>query len=277
MRDPWLESEPCERTNQRRRARLVVARSYRCVLVAAAAVIVAACGSDIVEYDMEVLRALPHDSTAYTQGFLLHDGDFFESTGQYGTSTVRRVDPETGRVLASRSLSDDLFGEGLARVGDRLVQLSWKEGKAFVYALPELDSVGAFEYDGEGWGLCHDGSALYMSDGSNTLTIRDPETFEVTGSLSVTRDGFSVRSLNELECVGDRIWANIYLTDRIVEIDKATGNVVGELDAHSLSLATQKQADAGAVLNGIAYDPDNGTFFLTGKLWSAVYEVRLSP
>ena len=103
------------------------------------------------------------------------------------------------------------------------MQLSWKEGKALVYTMAELDSVGAFEYEGEGWGLCHDGTSLFMSDGSSTLTVRDPNSFEVTGSISVTRDGFSVRSLNELECVGDRIWANIYLTDRIVEIDKATG------------------------------------------------------
>lgn len=236
-----------------------------------------ACGSDVVEYEMEILRAFPHDSTAYTQGFLLHDGQFFESTGQYGTSTIRRVEPETGRILARRSLPEDLFGEGLARVGDRLVQLTWKEGKALVYGVAELDSVGAFEYEGEGWGLCHDGTSLYMSDGSSTLTLRDPNTFDVTGTLPVTRDGFSVRSLNELECVGDRIWANVYLTDRIVEIDKATGNVVGELDAHSLSLAARKPTDVGAVLNGIAHDPATGTFFLTGKLWHAVYEVRLSP
>lgn len=235
-----------------------------------------ACGSDVVEYHMEILRALPHDSAAYTQGFLLHDGHFFESTGQYGTSTIRRVEPETGRIVASRSLPDDLFGEGLARVGDRLVQLTWKEGKALVYGLAELDSIGTFEYEGEGWGLCHDGAALYMSDGSSTLTVRDPATFDVTGTIPVTRDGFSVRSLNELECVGDRIWANVYLTDRIVEIDKATGNVVGELDAHSLSLAAQRPADVGAVLNGIAHDPASGTFFLTGKLWNAVYEVRLT-
>ena len=183
----------------------------------------------------------------------------------------------TGSVLESRALDENLFGEGLARVGDSLVQLTWKEGTAIVYSIPGLDSIGAFEYEGEGWGLCHDGSALYMSDGSATLTVRDPETFQVTGTIPVTRNGFSARDLNELECVGDHIWANVYMTDRIVQIDKRSGHVVGEVDAYALSLASERPADAGAVLNGIAYDAATETFYLTGKLWSAMYEVRFLP
>ncbi|MDH3223609.1 MAG: glutaminyl-peptide cyclotransferase [Gemmatimonadota bacterium] len=234
-------------------------------------------GGDVTEYEIEVLRALPHDSTAYTQGLVFHDRHFFESTGRYGESTLRRVDMTTGSVLESRALDENLFGEGLARVGDSLVQLTWKEGTAIVYSIPGLDSIGAFEYEGEGWGLCHDGSALYMSDGSATLTVRDPETFQVTGTIPVTRNGFSARDLNELECVGDHIWANVYMTDRIVQIDKRSGHVVGEVDAYALSLASERPADAGAVLNGIAYDAATETFYLTGKLWSAMYEVRFLP
>lgn len=233
------------------------------------------CDRPVAELAYELRRTLPHDPRAYTQGLLVHDGVFFESTGQYGKSEVRRVDVSTGRVLKSRALSEEHFGEGLARVGDRLVQLTWKAGLAFVYDAATLAPLDTLEYEGEGWGLCHDGESLFMSDGTGTLQRRDPHTFDLVEQIRVTRNGFSVRNLNELECVGNHVYANIYQSDEIVRIDKATGHIDGRLDAFSLSLSGGRPRDAGAVLNGIAHDDRTGTFYVTGKLWSAMFEIVL--
>ena len=241
----------------------------------ACAVIPWGCERPVAELGYELRRTLPHDTQAYTQGLLLHDGVFFESTGRYGRSEVRRVDVATGRVLAGHALSEEHFGEGLALVGDRLIQLTWKAGLAFVYDVATLMPVDTFRYEGEGWGLCHDGESLFMSDGSGTLQRRDPHTFDVVERIAVTRDGFSVRNVNELECVGYHIYANIYQSDEIVRIDGRTGEVTGRLDAYSLSLAAGRPADPGAVLNGIAHDGRTGTFFVTGKLWPAVFEIAI--
>ncbi|MDE2803964.1 MAG: glutaminyl-peptide cyclotransferase [Gemmatimonadota bacterium] len=248
-------------------------------LVAAAAVLplfLGGCGDSVAVLGYELRRTLPHDPSGYTQGLLIHDGVFFESTGQYGESDVRRVDIATGEVLHSHGLSDEHFGEGIALVGDKLIQLTWKAGLAFVYDAATLAREGTFSYEGEGWGLCHDGESLFMSDGSNTLQRRDPATFELLDHIDVTRSGFSVRNLNELECVGDDIYANIYLRDEIVRIDKTTGEVTGQLDAFGLSLASGRPADAGAVFNGIAYDEATGTFYVTGKLWPSMFEIVIT-
>ena len=243
---------------------------------AACAAVLSGCESPVAQLEYELRRTLPHDPEAYTQGLLIHGGVFYESTGRYGESDVRRVDIATGRVLLSHSLGDEHFGEGLARVGDRLVQLTWKAGLAFVYDAETLAPVDTLEYEGEGWGLCHDGRSLFMSDGSATLQRRDPATFELVERIRVTRNGFSVRNLNELECVGDHIYANIYLENEIVRIDKASGEVDGVLDAFSLSVYGGRPTDVGAVFNGIAYDPAAGTFYVTGKLWSNMFEVAIS-
>ncbi len=241
----------------------------------ACATILWSCDRPVAELGYELLRTLPHDAQAYTQGLLVRDGVFFESTGRYGRSEVRRVDVATGRVLASHALSEDHFGEGLALVGDRLIQLTWKAGLAFVHDVATLAPVDTLEYEGEGWGLCHDGESLFMSDGSGTLQRRDPDTFDLVERIAVTRDGFSVRNLNELECVGYDIYANIYQSDEIVRIDKRTGEITGRLDAYPLSLATGRPADPGAVFNGIAHDERTGTFFVTGKLWPAIFEIAI--
>ena len=225
---------------------------------------------------MEVARALAHDTAAYTQGLLLRDGVFYESTGQRGKSQVRQVDMESGAVVRARDLAAEHFGEGLAAVDDKLVQLTWHAGLAFVYDRATLDVVDTLRYEGEGWGLCYDGEALYMSDGSSELARRDPATFDVLERVQVTRDGFSLRELNELECVGDHVWANVYMSNTIVRIDKRTGEVTGELDAQALFLQSTRPADPGAVLNGIAHDPATGLFYLTGKLWANIFEVRIS-
>jgi len=163
-------------------------------------------------------------------------------------------------------------------VDDRLIWLTWQAGTAIVHRSGTLEPVGSFDYAGEGWGLCHDGTRLVMSDGSSTLTFRHPVTFEVLGSASVARaDGSPVTRLNELECVGRQVWANVWLTDRIVVIDPATGAVEAEADMAGIISPHPAITDTDNVLNGIAYRPDTGTFLITGKRWPAVFEVRFQP
>ena len=230
----------------------------------------------VAELTYDLVRTLPHDTGAYTQGLLIHDGIFLESTGRYGKSEVRRVEIATGEVLLSRPLANNRFGEGLARVGERLIQLTWKAGLALVHDAATLDSLGTFDYQGEGWGLCHDGESLYMSDGSDTLQRRDPTTFGLLGRIGVTRADSAVHNLNELECVGDHIYANIHRSSEILRIDKLTGVVNGALDAEALAWASGRPANPAAVLNGIAYDLRTGTFYVTGKLWPVMFEIEIA-
>lgn len=233
------------------------------------------CAPEDLTVEWELAGSFPHDTAAYTQGLLFHDRHLYESTGRYGESTLRKVNPETGEVVSQVALDSAYFGEGLALVGDTLVQLTWKEGVALLYGVDSLESRGQFTYEGEGWGLCFDGAVLYMSDGSDVLLMRDPVTFDVVGEISVVQNGFAARQLNELECVGDLIYANVFLTDRIVQIDKLTGNVVGEINGARLSVPGGRPRDREAVLNGIAYVEATDIFLMTGKLWRHVLAVRL--
>jgi glutaminyl-peptide cyclotransferase len=219
----------------------------------------------------EVLDVFPHDTGAFTQGFLLYEDQFYESTGLYGQSSLRRVDPATGTVLQQRNLSSSVFGEGLARVDDRLIQLTWRENIAYEWNLWTFDPQGSFNYSGEGWGLCFDGERLVMSNGSSNLYFRDPDTFALLGQVQVTLDGSPQSNLNELECVGDLVYANVWLTDTILRIEADTGVVLTEIDASGL-LTPEEEAEAD-VLNGIAFDPATEHFYLTGKLWPKVFEV----
>ncbi len=222
-----------------------------------------------------MLATHPHDTSAFTQGLLWSDGLLYESTGLRGQSVLRAVDLPSGRVLQETAADPRHFGEGLALVGDRLIWLTWQAGTAGVYHQDTLEQTGSFTYSGEGWGLCHDGDRLVMSDGTNTLTFRHPSTFEMLGSVPVTRaDGTPVNRLNELECVGDDVWANVWLTDRIVVINPDTGAVIAEADMAGIISPHPADADSNDVLNGIAYRPDTGTFLITGKRWPAIFEVR---
>lgn len=220
----------------------------------------------------EVISVRPHDPQAFTQGLILYEGLIYESTGHYGESTLRAVDPQTGEVLRAADVPEAYFAEGLERVGDRLIQLTWKEEKAFVYDLETFAPVGVFDYEGEGWGLCYDGETLFRSDGSAVIALHDPETFEVVAWGRVTLQGVPVERLNELECVGDYLYANVWQSDAILKIDKTNGNVVAIVDASGL--LTPEEAAQSDVLNGIAYDPETDTFLITGKNWPKVFEVR---
>lgn len=224
-----------------------------------------------------ILDAFPHDREAFTQGLLFHEGSLYESTGGYGSSELRKVEAHTGRVMLRRTLPGQYFGEGLARAGNLLVQLTWLEETAFVYDLDTFDLLDRYSYEGEGWGLCFDGRVFYRSDGSSLLFIHSPGTFELKGTKTVTLHGAPLAGLNELECVGDDLYANRFMTDEILRIDKHTGRVTGLIDARML-LAPEERAELppDAVLNGIAYDAAGDVFYLTGKKWPKLFKVRLS-
>jgi glutaminyl-peptide cyclotransferase len=224
---------------------------------------------------VKVLSIRPHDAGAYTQGLLLHGGSLFESTGLNGSSSLREVDPGTGEVKRRVSLPQQYFGEGLALVGDYLIQLTWKDEKAFVYRLSDFKPAGELRYDGEGWGLCWDGRRLVMSDGSDRLTFRDSETFAVLGEVHVSLAGRPIDRLNELECVDGTVYANVWQTDDILRIDPASGKVTAVIDASGLLTPAERQA--ADVLNGIVWDPARRTFLITGKLWPKVFEVTFVP
>jgi glutaminyl-peptide cyclotransferase len=238
-----------------------------------------ACSAQPVERLVpEVVRTLPHDPDAFTQGLVYADGRFFESTGRYALSDLREVDPESGAAVRVRRLEPRFFAEGLALVGDRLIQLTYREGVALVYDRETFEELERFAYTGEGWGLCYDGSTLWMSDGSSTLQRRDPGTFELLGRLEVRRDGRPVPRLNELACVGDHVVANVWLTTELVRVDKANGRVDAVVDASALVPDDPRiRGNPDAVLNGVAHDPATGRWWLTGKLWPVLYEVRLVP
>lgn len=228
----------------------------------------------VVELEPQVVATTAHDPAAFTQGLEEHEGVLLESTGRYGRSDRRRVDPSTGEVLASVALPDDHFGEGLTVVDDRVIQLTWREGVAHVADAASLAAEAALPYEGEGWGLCYDGQRLVMSDGTATLAFRDPTTFAEAGHVEVTMDGAPVTRLNELECTEGLVWANVWLTTDIVAIDPTTGSVKAVVDAEDL---VPPDLGPDAVLNGIARRPDADTYWLTGKEWPVLYEVRFVP
>ncbi|MFN0025909.1 MAG: glutaminyl-peptide cyclotransferase [Acidimicrobiales bacterium] len=223
---------------------------------------------------VNILETFPHDPSAFTQGLVFHQGELYESTGLVGFSTLRRVALSSGTVLASVNVDPPIFAEGLALVGEELIQLSWRSGKALVYGRADLQLRRELDYREEGWGLCYDGVALVHSDGTATLRRRDPGTFAVLSEVSVTDQGRPVTRLNELECVGGSVYANVWQTDHIARIDPATGHVTAWIDAAAL---VPNSGGADDVLNGIAYDPGSDTFLLTGKRWSQLYRVTIGP
>ncbi|MCA9600787.1 MAG: glutaminyl-peptide cyclotransferase [Polyangiales bacterium] len=228
--------------------------------------------------NIEVVATYPHSTEAWTQGLLWHGGKVIEGTGLEGKSSLRRVELKTGTPEHQIALPKDVFAEGVALVGDRLLQLTWKDHRAFAWSADTFKPLGEFKYDGEGWGLCYDGKRLVMSDGSERLAFRDPKTFRETGSVYVHYAGERFHGkLNELECVGKYVYANVWTNDedRIVQIDPGTGDVVAWVDAQGLlPEETRRHLD---VLNGIAYVPERQTFLITGKMWPKMFEVRFVP
>jgi glutaminyl-peptide cyclotransferase len=221
---------------------------------------------------VQVVQTYPHDPGAFTQGLVLDGGRLFESTGLEGRSSLREVDLASGRVIRKLDVPAPIFAEGLALVGTRLFQITWKHETAYTYDRDTFKKGPTFPYDGEGWGLCHNGSELVMSDGSATLRFRGPETFRTMREVVVREAGQPVDHLNELECVGPHVYANVWMTDRIVRVDPKTGAVTASIDASGLLQPAEQYGTD--VLNGIAHDRRTDTFLITGKLWPKLFRVR---
>ncbi|MGV0853769.1 glutaminyl-peptide cyclotransferase [Mycolicibacterium phlei] len=221
-----------------------------------------------------VLKEIPHDPTAWTQGLEFDGPTLYEGTGIAGQSQIRELDPDTGAVRRAAPPPDDYYGEGITVVGDNIWELTWRDGVAVQWDKNTLAPVREIPVDGEGWGLCHDGERLIRSDGTDLLRFHDPQTFAETGSVRVTRDGHPLPMLNELECVDGKVWANVWQTDMIVRIDPGTGRVDTVVDA--TGLWSEQGGDRQKVLNGIAHI-EGDEYLLTGKFWPSMYRVRLDP
>jgi len=228
----------------------------------------------IPTYTYEVVKAYPHDNTAFTQGLVFHQGVLYESTGLNGSSSLRRVELETGKVLKKIDVPTRFFAEGLALFNGRLYQLTWQTQLGFVYDLDSFNKLREFDYAGEGWGLTRDAHSLIMSDGSSRIRFIDPDTFEVQRTITVQDGRRDVTQLNELEYIKGEIYANIWMNDRIARIDPQSGKVNSWIDMSGI-LPPEGRRDPGAALNGIAYDDASDRIFVTGKLWPKLFEIKL--
>lgn len=250
-------------------------RSLLCI--AALAVATTATHAATPVYGYRVVHAYPHDTSAYTEGLFYKDGYLYESTGEQGESTVRKVELETGKVVQRHDLPAKYFGEGIVDWDSRLVQLTWKDQIGFVYDLATFRQQRTFPYPGEGWALTRDDKHIYMSDGSPVLRVLDPQTLTAVRSILVTDAGQPVANLNELEWVKGEIYANVWLTNRIARIDPATGHVTGWIDLTGLLDVNTLPEPGNDVLNGIAYDAAHDRLFVTGKRWPRLFEIVLVP
>ncbi len=220
------------------------------------------------------VAAFPHDPQAFSQGLVIDNGQLFEGTGQYGNSTLRRVELETGRIISSLPLGPQFFGEGITLLDGKIYQLTWKEEQCIVYDAATLQPLSTLRYTGEGWGLTDDEKVVYLSDGTSSIRVLDPKTFKVLRRIRVHAGPRKIDKLNELEFVNGEILANIWYSDHIARISPATGEVLGWLDASQLYPAAQRPSREH-VLNGIAYDSTTKRMFLTGKHWPQLFEVEL--
>ncbi|MHB0958078.1 MAG: glutaminyl-peptide cyclotransferase [Pirellulaceae bacterium] len=222
-----------------------------------------------------LVNKFPHDPQAYCQGLTFHDGFLYEGTGNYGESSIRKIELETGSVVQQHKLSDDLFGEGIAIWQNRLFQLTWKNRQAIAYDLATFEEQRRHVYQGEGWGLTFDGRWFIMSDGTHMLRFMDPITFEVKRQIAVRDGNRKISRLNELEFVEGEVYANVWYDDRIARISPSTGQVLGWIDLSRLFPAAQRP-HRDAVLNGIAYDAPRRRLLVTGKDWPYIFEIRSS-
>ena len=250
------------------------------IAVFGAVAVVLAAGAQLTinvgpeRWTFEIAAIYPHDTGAFTQGLAVHNGSLYEGTGQYGASTLRRVDLVSGRIEKSTALSNFQFGEGITVLQDKIYQLTWQNNLVFIYDVATFERLGTLRNEGEGWGLTTDGARLIVSDGTSSLRFHDPETFAETGRVAVRSDGQPVSRINELEFVNGEIWANIWYQDQIARISAETGEVLGWIDLSGLNPSRSGSED---VLNGIAYDSESDRLFVTGKNWASLYEIEVGP
>jgi len=234
---------------------------------------VAAASAPVSSY--RIVKIYPHDRAAFTEGLFFQDGVLWESTGQNGSSWIRKVRLENGEVLQQTPLEPQYFGEGIVAWKKSLIQLTYKTEIGFVYDITTMKRLRSFNYTGEGWALTHDGTRIIMSDGSSSLRFLEPETLKETGRLPVKDAGKPVLELNELEFVKGEILANVWKTERIARISPKTGQVIGWVDLSGL--LDPRDATGVDVMNGIAYDAAGDRLFVTGKLWPKLFEIRIVP
>ena len=230
------------------------------------------------EHEIIVLSEHSHQNDAFTQGLEMYNGSMYERTGLYGESTLREVNPWTGQIIRSISLNDSIFSEGITIYNDTVIMLTWQSEIAYVFNIVDFSLISTYQYQGEGWGICFDGESLVMSNGTSSVSFRNPETFEIERIISITDDfGNDISKINELECVdtpsGPRVLANIWQQDKILMFDPLDGQILGEYDATFLS--SKNRVNNNNVLNGIAYN-GSSEFWITGKNWSSTYLVRLT-
>jgi len=243
---------------------LCVSVSLRFILPAAA------------QYSYRVVKTYPHDRTAFTQGLEYRDGFLYEGTGLTGRSSLRKVELATGRVIQRYDLPQPFFGEGITVVNQQILELTWQSQTGFIYDKSSFRVLRSFNYPGEGWGLTNDGKLIYMSDGTADIRVWDPATLKEVRRITVKDGSTPITQLNELEWVRGEIYANVWQTDRIARISPADGRVLGWIDLSGI-LPKSDAVEAGAVLNGIAYDAAADRLFVTGKLWPKIFEIKLVP
>jgi glutamine cyclotransferase len=264
-------------------------------MVMAAAMLVVACGAQgggkskmekgdaskiesvkesvAVQYDYRIVGEYPHSTNSYTQGLQYVDGVMWEGTGQEGDSHLQRIDLKTGKRTILASLPANEFGEGITHYKERIYQLTWLSNKAYVYN-KEGKTLKTISYEGEGWCITTDGERLFMSDGTPVIRVVDADSFETLETIPVTIDGRSLNYINELEWVDGSIWANVYISEVVVEIDPSTGRVKGYVDLSPLRRLLVDNPEAEA-LNGIAYNSATGNFYVTGKDWKSIFEIEI--
>ena len=227
-------------------------------------------------YSYKIINEYPHDITSYTQGLEFYNGELYESTGQYRESKLRKVDYKTGEVIKNVDLADEFFGEGLTVLNNKIYQLTWKRGTGFVYDVDSFEKTGSFKYgnSAEGWGICNDGKNLYKSDGTEKIWTLNPETLVEESYIQAYHNKGKVVELNELEWVNGKIYANRYNKNGVAIINPETGAVEGVIDFTPLRKKVTQHPKLD-VLNGIAYNPETKTLFVTGKRWDKLFEVEI--
>jgi glutamine cyclotransferase len=249
------------------------------ILLVALMLAACSCGGtspeSVTEYTYEVVHAFPHDPNAFTEGLFYLNGFLYESTGLERRSSIRKVRLETGEVVEKHDIPEQYFGEGIVNWKDRLIELTYKSQVGFVYDLSGFTPRKQFEYPGEGWAMTQDGKRIIMSDGTAELRFWDPETLQEQGRITVTEYGQPLKNVNELEFIKGEIYANVWLTNRIVRIDPATGKVTGSIDLTGLLKPGDLTTEQPDVLNGIAYDAKGDRLFVTGKKWPKLFEIKL--
>jgi len=231
---------------------------------------------DTPVFGYKIVNTYPHDTNSFTQGLIFDKGVLYESTGLNGHSAVKIVDLKTGKTLKSHELPDNYFGEGIAIIENKIIQLTWRSKTGFVYDKKTLKLIKKFSYQTQGWGITYDGKYLIISDGSAVLYFMDPNTFKVVGTLEVHGDSGKVSKLNELEYINGEIYANIWGIEKIARINPKTGRVTAWINLSGL-LSDQDKKNRVDVLNGIAFNSDKGSLFVTGKLWPKLFEIELVP